>query len=228
MRVVEEPLRRHVIVLINDVCLQFAHLVPEKIELLTLWPRSRAGDQCDIGMFRLEDFGELFVAFDILRPPLFVADADHLQVEWSGMAQFGAFAAPDSGDRAVGEFDQIERILKVWVEPVERRQLLGIELASHPAVDNRQWLSAGVLTKLEIFEKPQTKRLEVILSGAVGIAAFELHIPAIHDETPLLYVPDRRLPLIAIVQIAAFDNAPSGKAHESRFQITEQLRQVGA
>ncbi len=89
--VVAEPFRRHVIVLVDDVGLQSAHLRPTGSR--TDRP---SGDgpalviRADLRILLLEHSGEYLVALDVLRTPLFVADADHLQVERRGVTHRGA------------------------------------------------------------------------------------------------------------------------------------------
>src|SRR5262249_61843227 len=96
--------------LIHYVGLQAAHLAPQITESLVSSEGPGAGDEHDLRVLGLDRPGEAFVSFDVLRPPLLVADADHLQVEWRRMAHRGALASPRAGRGAVGEFDQVERV----------------------------------------------------------------------------------------------------------------------
>ena len=77
-----------------------------------------------------------------------------------------AAAAPGRVDRAVGELDQIQRVLDVRIQLLERGQFAGIELAGHAAVQDRQRLRPDVFAELEEFEKAQPKRLEIVRARA--------------------------------------------------------------
>ena len=118
------------------------------------------------------------VALDVLRPPLLVADADEFQVERRRVAHVGAPLAPRARHRTVGELDQVERVLDVGIELVERHQLVRVELAGHAAVQDRQRLGADVLGQLEVLEEAEAERLEVV--GRRPVA--ELVVPAVDDR----------------------------------------------
>ena len=49
-----------------------------------------------------------------------------------------------------------------WIELVQRRELAGVELARHPAVEDRQRLGADVLGELEVLEEAEPERLVVV------------------------------------------------------------------
>ena len=54
----------------------------------------------------------------------------------------------------------------------------------------------------------------------------EFVVPAVDDQLPLRSIADRRLPLIAAVELAALDDAAAGKPQERRLQIGEHLHQI--
>ena len=80
--------------------------------------------------------------------------------------------------RTVGELDQVERVLHVGIELIDRHQLVGVELAGHAAVQDRQRLGADVLGQLEVLVEAEAERLEVV--GRLAMA--ELVVPAVDDR----------------------------------------------
>ena len=80
----------------------------------------------------------------------------------SGWPSAARFAPHGLVTGAVGELDQVERVLNVGPQFVERHQLAGVELAGHAAVEDRQRLRADVLRELKEFEEAQAERLEVV------------------------------------------------------------------
>ena len=132
-------------------------------------------------MFGLERRGEDLVALDVARSPLLVADADHGEVKRLGMAHLGAQLPPGRGYGAVGEFDQVQRVLDVFVELVERGSFAGVELAGHAAVEDGQRLRADVFGQLKIFVEAEAERLEIVRRGP----RIEFVVPAIDDGLAL-------------------------------------------
>ncbi len=162
------------------------------------------------------------VALDVLRTPLFVADAEHLHVERLGVAEGRAPGAPGARHRAVGELDQVERVLDVGRELVERHELAAVELAGHAAVEDRQRLGADVLGELEVLEEAQAERLVVVRRRPM----LELVVPAVDQELPLRDRADRLLPLVADGEPGPLDDAAAGEAQEARVEVGERLHHV--
>src|SRR5687767_16014405 len=63
------------------------------------------------------------------------------------MAHLRALSTPFRICGRIRKFDQIDRILNVVVQVFKRRQLAGIKLASHTAVQNRQWFRTDVFAQ---------------------------------------------------------------------------------
>src|SRR5687768_11637265 len=124
---------------------------------LVIGRRPGAGDQGYLWMLRLQHLGKALVTFDILRAPLFVANANHLQVEGRRMPHRGAFPPPDAGGSGIGKFNQVEGVLYVMVEVVKWSQFAGIELASHAAIENRQGFGSNVFAEQKIFVIPEAE-----------------------------------------------------------------------
>ena len=80
----------------------------------------------------------------------------------SGWPSAARFAPHGVVTGAVGELDQIERILNVRLQLVERHQLARVELAGHAAVENRQRLGADVFGQLKELEEAHAERLEIV------------------------------------------------------------------
>ena len=95
---------------------------PHAIEGLSGWERAGGDDELDLGMLGFQRGGENLVAIDVAGAPLLVADADHGEMEGLGMAHLGAELAPGRGDGAVGEFDQVEGVVDVFVELARARR----------------------------------------------------------------------------------------------------------
>ena len=134
-----------------------------------------------------------------------------------------ARACPSGRRRAVGELDQVERVLDVRVELVDRHELAGVELAGHAAVEDRQRLGADVLRQLEVLEEAQAERLVVVRRRPVH----ELVVPAVDDEragpptSPIVffhwYRDSRSRP--STMQ-------PPGKRRKPGFSVREHLAEV--
>jgi hypothetical protein len=108
------------------------------------------------------------VAVNVLLAPLFVAHAEHFQMKRLGMAQGGALGAPGGIGIAIGELDQVQRILNVRLQLVQGAQLAGIELAGHAAIQNRQRLRADVFAQLKVFVEAQAEGLVIVRRGAMN------------------------------------------------------------
>src|SRR5262245_11158458 len=147
-------------------------------------------------MLFLEYFGEPFVPFKVLRPPLFVSHSQQFHSEWLRMSQRRPLRTPRRRRRAIGKFHQIERILDVRLQFIHGDQLARVELTCHSAIENRQRFGANVFRKLEELEEAQAKRLEVV--GRRTMRKFV--IPTVDKESPISPIADRRLPLITTRQ----------------------------
>ena len=56
----------------------------------------------------------------------------------------------------------------------------------------------------------------------------EFRVPAIDDETALVEIADRGLPLVTLLQVSAFDDAAAGKTQEPGLHVFQQLHEIGA
>src|SRR5262252_5164665 len=148
-------------------------------------------------MLFLERLVEFGIALDVLLVPLLVADAQQLHVEGAGVAHRSAFCAPAAGSWPVGELNQIERILNVGIELLQRTEFAGVKLAGHPAIQNRQWLGTDVFAQLEKLEKADAKGLKVVRSGSVQ----EFVVPAVDQSRPFFHGADGFFPLVTPRQL---------------------------
>jgi hypothetical protein len=155
--ILQEPLGRSIVVLIDEIGADAAQLLPQVVELLAVGERPCRSHELDFGVLLLQHAFEFGIPFDVLRPPLFVAHADILQVERRRVPERRALASPLGGLRTVGELDQIERVLDVRVELIQRNQFVRIELAGHAAVEYGQRRGADVLRQLEVLVKAQSE-----------------------------------------------------------------------
>src|SRR5215813_118660 len=120
--ILAEPLRRHVVVLVDQVCIQLTHLLPKEVEPLSVRRWSGTRDESNVWILLLQNFGEELVALDVLRSPLLIPDANHLQVKRLRVPHLSAHPSPFRIDWSVGKLDQIGRILDVMIEIFEWRQ----------------------------------------------------------------------------------------------------------
>jgi hypothetical protein len=96
---------------VHDIGVEFAEFGPGVFEVIVFRAGAGTGDELNLGMLLLEHRVELGVALDVGLLPVLVADAEHLHLEWFGMTHRGALGAPRTGDRAVGKFDEVNRVL---------------------------------------------------------------------------------------------------------------------
>ncbi len=84
------------------------------------------------------------------------------------MPHRGAPGAPRTVRRAVGKFNEIQRVLDERLKLVQRAEFSGIELAGHAAIEDRQRFASDVLAKLEKLEETEAERLEIIGREPIG------------------------------------------------------------
>ena len=148
------------------------------------------------------------------------------------MAHLRAQAAPAAVRRAVGELDQIQRVLDELrkFRLVHLHQLIGLVLAGQAHIDHRQGLGADQLAQQEVFVEADAQGLVVV--GILGMPAVLLlravDGPAVEVAPAALRRADALLPAVAVVQRVALDDAPAREAQEPRMQPLEQLEQIPA
>ena len=224
MRVVEKPLGLRIGMFVHDVGLEFAQFRPSVFEMIIGWTRPSAGDELNLWMFRLQHGVKLRVTLDVRLLPVLVADADHLHVERRGMTHSGGLGAPCARHRAIGEFNEINRVLDIGVEFFGRALLAGIELARESTTHDGHRFSTDVFTELEELEEAETERLEIIRRRTVK----KFVVPTVDQQLALGDRADGFLPLITLVQFAAFHDASAGEPHEAGLHIRQPLHHVGA
>jgi hypothetical protein len=92
------------------------------------------------------------------------------------------------------------------------------------AVEDRQRLGADVFGELKVFEEAKTEGLKIV--GGLPIAHF--HIPAVDHNGTVFHPADGLLPLVPVIEIAAFDDTAAGKSNKAGVHIGQQLDEVGA
>ena len=99
---------------VHDVGVEFAEFGPGKLKRLSAGdgPALRRVESPDVF---LQHGVKLRIAINVGLLPVFVADADHLQMEGAGGFS-AALRAPRAGDGAIGEFNQIDGILNESIE----------------------------------------------------------------------------------------------------------------
>jgi hypothetical protein len=109
--VVEQERLADVVVLVDEVGVLVAAQLPVAVEHRAVGARPAVADDLDIRVARPDRVGELRVVGEELDVALLVAERNRVEPERLGVAERGAHAAPVRGDAAVGELDQIERVL---------------------------------------------------------------------------------------------------------------------
>src|SRR6185295_19882902 len=142
----------------------------------------RAGDKRYVRILLLEHSRKYLVPLDVLGTPLFVANANHLEVEGRRMAQLGPLTAPLTGGGRVRKLNQIDCVLNEMIEIFKRGQLARIELAGHAAIQNWQRLSADIFAKLKVFVVAEAERLVIVRRRT----PVEFCVPAIDDEAAVV------------------------------------------
>src|SRR5258705_12190475 len=104
---------------------------------LVIWTRSGVGDKGNLRMFFFKHPGELLVALDELWSPLFITHAHHFEIEGRRVSHLRPQTTPGTIDWTIGELNEVQGILDVRIQLVERGQLAGVELAGHAAIDDR-------------------------------------------------------------------------------------------
>ena len=209
---------------VHDVGFEFAQFRPREFEMIVGWPRPGTGDELNLRMLFLQHGVKLCVTLDVRLLPVFVSDADHLHVERRGMTHRSAFRTPSARDGAVGEFDKINRVLDIVVEFFWRALLAGIELTRESATYDGHGFSTDVFAQLEELEEADAERLEIIRRGTME----KFVVPAVDEQLAFCDRPDGFLPLITLVEFAAFHDAAAGETHETGLQVREPLHHVCA
>src|SRR6185369_12673862 len=137
---------------------------------------------------------------------------EQFQIERRGMAHRRALRAPRRRHLAIRELDQVQRVLHKRIELVERDELFALKLTRHAAVQDRHRFAAEVLAKLEIFEEAEAVALVILRCGLPT----DRVLPAILILRALRDVADRILPLVAVREVHALDDAAAGETQERR------------
>ena len=171
-----------------------------------------------------------------LRLPLLVADADAVHTKGFRMAHGRASGAPGGGHIAVGELDQIQRILDEFLElrRVDGHQFRTLILAGQADRQDRQGLGADGLAQQEIFIVADTVGLAIVGVGTLkGVLPLRLslmghavHGPAVPVVDTMLYRADGLLPLVAVRQVVSFDDAAAGEAHEAGLEFFKFFKKI--
>lgn len=218
----EEPIGGLVVMLINDVYIQFTQYRIHVFEL-RIGRIAGAGDELYVRVTLFDGFGEGLQAFNVLRSPVLIAHAQPFHVERRRMTELRAFLSPGSIRIAIGKFYEVQRILNVGIELVHGHYFGGVELAAHAAIDDGHGGSADVFTQLEVLQEAEAKALVVIGCGTGGYAV----VPFVDDEFSFYAGTDGLFPLVALVKIGAFHDAATGKTDEAGFDIGQCLYHVG-
>src|SRR5580765_5176447 len=132
----EKPIWFIVTVLIHDIRIQLTQFWPKEVEPVISrgWPC--AGDELNLGVAPFDGLREAGVALYVLRPPLFVTNAEQLEVKRLRVTHRGAFGPPLATRRPVSKFHQVKHVLDVRLELVHRNELGCVELAGHAAIED--------------------------------------------------------------------------------------------
>lgn len=136
--------------LIDEVDIEFPHLLPAIVEVLAISRRPRCATNLYIRILCAYLLDEHLEALCIERSPLFVADTYLLEVERLRMAELSTYLSPLGIDVTIAELDEVEGIVDIRLEVLEGhmsvRVVVGIlELAGQSAREYGQWLRANLL-----------------------------------------------------------------------------------
>ena len=231
--VVNEPSRCVVIMLVHHGQFQAVGQGPAFFVVRSFAGRSRRADDHDVGIFGPYGFINHRKPFrEHAADEVFVAQSDVFQVERFGMSGLGPFASPPCGfGIPVGIFNQVEHVLYVLPHllhrdaallAVGRHEVFGMMarasdtgiLAGHACGHDRQRFGTDVLAKLEILEVAQTARLVVTPDVGRRFSGFQR--------------ADGLFPMIDVVHPVPMCQTSAGEADETRTDVGNGLRQVGA
>ena len=180
------------------------------------------------GVAGFDGGGEYPVPFDVLGSPSVLLPTPIIfRTEGLGMtAGGGGMTAPFGGIVTVGEFDEIEvAVLDIGIDIADGDYLGGVELAGHAAIEDGQGFGADIFGQLKIFQKAKAEGLVIIGGGAGGRTRYSSWSMM---SLLVLYVADGFLPLVAVGEVAAFDDTAAGEANKARVHVGEELDEVGA
>ena len=221
----QEPVFGAVKMLVNEVYLQLAHLRPEVIEVLAFGVRPGRPDYLDVGICLADGLYKDLQAGRITLAPLLVAYGYELEVERRGMPHRRAEASPLRSSVAVGELDEVERVLHVAskVGHLDVRVLaIVLELARQAAANHGQRLRAHVLGQLEQLEEAHAVRLVIVGEEAV----LERIVPAVLVKRTVLHGAYGVFPVVTRGQIGTLDDAAAREAEHAGLGVGQGLRQV--
>ena len=111
--IIEEPLRRLIVMLIDEVDIEFPHLLPAIVEVLAIGRRPRCATNLYIRILCAYLLDEHLEALCIERSPLFVADTYLLEIERLRMAEPSTYLSPLGIDVTIAELDEVEGIVDI-------------------------------------------------------------------------------------------------------------------
>ena len=195
----EEPLGAAIEVLVNEVGLQSAHLLPSVGKLLAvvvIWRRTRRAHNLYFGILSADGLDELLESYRIQLAPLLVAHANQFQVERSGMSHLCAQFSPLGVGRTVSKLDEVERIVDVRLQFIGRHMcadVVVLELTCKSHAYYWQRFSTYLLRQEEELIESKSVTLVVVRIEAVR----EGVVPAVLVEWSVLNRTYGVLPLVA-------------------------------
>jgi len=226
--VLQEPVGRHIIVLVHEVDTEFAHLFPSVIEIIAACRRARRAADLDVGVFGADLFHEFLQAHGIQLAPLLVANADLFQVERRGVTHVGAQLSPLARHRTVGKLDEVEGVVNVGLQVFDGAVgiagiVLVLVLAGQSHRKDGQRLGPDLLRQEEILIETETVGLVVI-----GIKPMrEGVVPAVFVQRTVLGRAYAVLPLVSCGKVGTLYDAAAGETEDARFEVGEVLNEVG-
>ena len=213
----QEPFRRHVIMLVNEIASVFPRASPAPFIFRSGGEWTRGVDQLNLRILFPNRAMDQHITFKKGVPHLFVSDPQIFQPERRGMAQRSPKTSPFGVRSTIGEFDQIQSVLNPGPHLIQRNHSLVMRIIS--AGKYGQGLCANVLTELKIFVIAQPQRLVITPVAPSGRTVFRFSqriFPAIHG------ISVRR------IQGSVMHQAAAGKTHEFRLHVAKELRDIPA
>ena len=170
--------------------------------------------------------GNYLHTFEIGISPLLITNGQQLHVEGSGVSHVGTQLSPFSVCASVGKLNEVEAVVDEGLQSFDGGWSMSVitilELAGHAHIQYGQGFGTNLFTQEEEFVEAETIALEIIGIVAIGEGA----LPAILIYRTILDRTYGVLPVVAVVQCYAFNDATTRETEYSRLHVGKRLSQV--
>ncbi len=141
------------------------------------------------------------------------------------MSHFRSEGTPLGGYVAIGEFQEVEGIIYIWLKAVDRDMGTGIIvliLTGQTYAQHGKRLGPNLLAQYEILIEAETVALVIVRIETVG----EGIVPAVLVNRSVLHRADSVFPLVTSLQVSTLHDTASGETEHSGMDVGEFLRKV--